>query len=329
MDIHRPVENSFWWNVAQACDYATFFHSPLWHRLIERTFDGCEDRTVGAVTDDGVRMVLPLLKTGESAKGMMEDLTSTYAGCYGGVIADGEVSEEDVARLYDEVQTWNMASLSVNGNPMWSAFDCPSVLSDEEATGDFTQIIELGGRTFDDVLSDFSRGHRSSMNKGQQRGVEIRQADSLEDYRSYFGAYEDCLRRWDNPSSEYPWELFENGFEIAQQHPGHISLWLAEVDGEVVGGAWFFYWNQHLVYWHGATYEEYFDYRTNNVLHPAIIKDAIESGYKYYDFNPSGGHEGVVDFKRRFGPDKWPIQRWRFTDQKLDYLRRVRSKFSG
>ena len=41
-----------------------------------------------------------------------------------------------------------------------------------------------------------------------------------------------------------------------------------------------------------------------------IILDAIEKGYKYFDFNPSGGHKGVVKFKETFGTNKLTIKRW-------------------
>jgi hypothetical protein len=274
-------------------------------------------------------MVLPLLKTGNAAKGTMENLISTYAGCYGGIIADGEVSERDLVDLYDEVKTWKVASLSVNGNPLWEEFDYPSVLSEEEADEDFTQILRLRGKSFEEVKSGFTDGHRSGMHKGERMGVTVREASSLEDYEAYFGAYEDCLRRWDNLSSEYPWELFENGYQMAQENSDHLRLWLAEVEDDVIAGAWFFYWNHHVDYWHAASYEEYFDYRPNNVLLPRVMEDALEGGYHYYDFNPSGGHSGVARFKKHFGADKWPIQRWSFTDQKLDYLRSVKSRFLG
>jgi lipid II:glycine glycyltransferase (peptidoglycan interpeptide bridge formation enzyme) len=32
-----------------------------------------------------------------------------------------------------------------------------------------------------------------------------------------------------------------------------------------------------------------------------VIKDACEQGYFWFDFNPSGGHEGVKSFKKGFG----------------------------
>lgn len=327
MEFIESPSQDFWWNVAETCDYATFFHSPLWHHLASTTFEDLEDRTVAAVTDDGTRLVLPLLKIGESARGMMEDLMSTYAGCYGGVIADGPVSTEEIEQLYGLARTWDVSSLRVKANPLWKEVNHSTPLPEDKAIDDFTQIIELDGRTFEDVASDFTDGHRSAMHKGERMGVEVRGAETLDDYRAYFGAYEDCLRRWDDPSSVYPWKLFENGFELGQQHPDHLKLWLAEVEGKVIAGAWFFYWNDHVDYWHAASYEEYFDHKPNNVLLPHVMNQAIEDGYKYFDFNPSGGIEGVVRFKKHFGARKWPVQRWEFQDGKLSFVRKARSYF--
>jgi hypothetical protein len=35
-----------------------------------------------------------------------------------------------------------------------------------------------------------------------------------------------------------------------------------------------------------------------------MIEHYLGAGFAYYDFNPSGGHEGVVSFKSRFGAER-------------------------
>lgn len=329
MEFHRTVKESFWWDVATSCDYATFFHSPLWHRLISSTYDAFEDRSVGATTDEGVRLVLPLLQTGTAARGMMQNLISTFAGCYGGVIANGPVSHDDLDEFYSRVRSWDVAELQVNGNPLWENAGRLDGIANSDATVDFTHVLSLENKSFEDITSGFTDGHRSGMHKGERMGVTVRVATSIEDFRAYFGAYEDCLRRWDNPTSEYGWELFENGHQLTQEHPKNLRLWLAEVDGEVIAGAWFFYWNRHVDYWHAASYEEYFDHRPNNVLLPHVMQDAIERGFYFFDFNPSGGHKGVARFKKHFGAEKWPVHRWKLSNQKLDLVRKARRKLQG
>jgi lipid II:glycine glycyltransferase (peptidoglycan interpeptide bridge formation enzyme) len=85
-----------------------------------------------------------------------------------------------------------------------------------------------------------------------------------------------------------------------------------------------FYWNRHAVYWHGATYDTYFDYRPNVAVHTEAIRDAVAREYAYYDFNPSGSLEGVIEFKRRFGAEQRPFVRWKYGDEKFAHVRMVR-----
>ena len=59
-----------------------------------------------------------------------------------------------------------------------------------------------------------------------------------------------------------------------------------------------------MFYWHGASLKQYFSLYPNNLLHWEIIKDGLNKGYKVYDFGPSGGMEGVIQFKRSFGSVK-------------------------
>jgi hypothetical protein len=139
-------------------------------------------------------------------------------------------------------------------------------------------------------------------------GVTVRNSKDINDFKEYYKAYEDSLVRWgDKASSFYPWRFFEVCFALSTIYPENIKLWIAELDDRLIAGALVFYWGQHADWWHGASYEKYFEYYPNNVLQTAIVKDAIERGYAYYDFNPSGDHKGVEDFKGRFGSKNIPI----------------------
>jgi lipid II:glycine glycyltransferase (peptidoglycan interpeptide bridge formation enzyme) len=83
------------------------------------------------------------------------------------------------------------------------------------------------------------------------------------------------------------------------------KLWLAEKDGRIVAGILCFEWaGRHLVTWHAAALAEYNPLRPNNALYWEILLDAERRGFAWYDFNPSGGYEGVVSFKDNFGGEK-------------------------
>lgn len=306
MEIHHQVDEAFWWDIARQCDYATFFHTPLWHKLALTTFPEYQDATLGAVLDNGVNVVLPLIQM--PGNSLFHTRISTFAACYGGFVANGELGAAEQTKMLETATTQRTSLLRIISNPT-TKNELPSQIFSSQRE-DFTHIITLD-TDFETIFSRFTKGHRSGARKGQRLGVTVRLARDLQDYQQYFEAYLDSLARWgDDVSSRYPWELFANGFALSQEYPNQIKLWLAELEGKVIAGAWVFYWNQHVDWWHGAAFADYFQYNANNVLQATIIKDAIERGYRYYDFNPSGGHEGVARSKKHYGAEEWPVYRY-------------------
>lgn len=293
-------DRQFWWDVALADPTATFYHSPLWNEIVIQTYPRMKDATIGMVTEDGTRAILPAVGNPSFVEGIMTQISSTYAGGYGGVIADGSLSRTHRMRMV-EVRTGPLVEkLALNGNVL-----SPDTMYDGfEHWEAFSQIVSLDP-DWDLIVEQFSRGRRSGMEKAKREGVEIRVADSDQDIREYFAAYQECLQRWGTEaSSRYPWELFETIWEYAGMYPEHIQFWLAEVDGELASGILTFAWNEHVSYWHGASRKAFFDHRPNDLLHPTVMRHAKRSGRRIYDFNPSGGHDGVVQFKSRFGARK-------------------------
>ena len=305
MEISNNIDETVWWSVAKECEYATFFHTPLWHKLATKTYPNYSDETIIIRFENGKEILLPLLSVNADAK-LFKRMHSTFAGCYGDLICGVIIEPEEREKIYQYLSADQLTQFQITENPIGP--DNPLHLPLNQ-TDDFTHILMLEN-SFDEIFANFSKGHRSSYKKGCKMGVTVRQANKMEDYLDYFDSYKDSLKRWgENASSNYPWQLFENGFHIAKEYPNNIKLWLAEVDNKIIAGAWVFYWNQYVVWWHGAAYEAFFNHYPNNVLQTEIIKDAFERGFRYYDFNPSGGHESVARFKGRFGAEKWPFSR--------------------
>ncbi|PIZ43387.1 methicillin resistance protein, partial [candidate division WWE3 bacterium CG_4_10_14_0_2_um_filter_42_7] len=166
---------------------------------------------------------------------------------------------------------------------------------------DFTQYLDLRNG-FEPIYRSWTKGHASAVQQARREGITIREAVSIEEWKDYFVIYEDSLRRWgEKATNSYPFVLFENLFKNGCRN---VKLWLACFENKPVSGALCFYNNHHVVWWHGASLENYFPKRPAHLLQYEIIKDACEKGYWWYDFNPSGGHEGVVKFKKGFGAEK-------------------------
>jgi len=94
---------------------------------------------------------------------------------------------------------------------------------------------------------------------------------------------------------------------MSRRAAGRATLWIAEHEGRIIAGALVFYWNAIAVYWHGASLQDSFACYPNNLLHMAIMEDAAQGGYRYYDFGASGAQQGVVKFKESFGAEQLPF----------------------
>ncbi len=96
----------------------------------------------------------------------------------------------------------------------------------------------------------------------------------------------------------YPERLFHH--LLAEGEP-FARLWLARARGEIVSGALVLSWGEVAVYWHGATLEAAFPLRPCHAVVMAAVEDAVARGCRWFDFNPSGGLKGVIQFKEGFG----------------------------
>ena len=109
MKFLPSVEQEFWWDVARQCDYATFFHTPLWREFALRTHPEYSDATIGVILPSGVRVVFPILRIQQY--GPFQRLLSSFEHCYGGIIADGPVSPAEAAQIYRRAGDWRTLSL--------------------------------------------------------------------------------------------------------------------------------------------------------------------------------------------------------------------------
>ncbi len=299
MNNPEALKTSDWWRIARQSSQATFFHSPLWHYLILTTFPEFSDATISGQLANGFDAVLPLLETRAKMRGLLKNYTSTFAGCYGGIISTNEISLGDrksfIQPIVDRAQ---FGQMYISGNPLFA-----QPVAD---TTDFTQMLNLTSG-FDEIWKNYSSSNRSNIRKGIRMGLAVRVATSKDEYERYYkNAYQNSIKRWGSAARrQYTWALFRNGFTLGKVYPKNMKLWIVELNGEVLAGAWVFYWNSHVVCWQATAHRNAFPYRPYNVLHNEIIRDACTSNYQCYDFNPSAGLAGVVRFKQSFGARKF------------------------
>ncbi len=288
-----------WDEIWKKCDYSTYFHSREWSEIWSAYTGGrMKPDPKLLVFSDYKKALLPL-SSQKNFKGLTKSYISSPAGTFGGWISTDDLDAEHGVLLAGYL-TKRLGNLFWRFNPYDTLVFQAGVSANKD---DETQTLNLASG-FDAIHKGWTKGHRYAARTARKKGVWIRPASTLDDWHTYYEVYEDSLRRWGNKaSSKYGWTLFNYMFQC---NSPDIKLWLAIYQDKVVAGALCFYAKKHVVYWQGAALEDYFHLSPVNLLLFEAIKDACEQGYNWFDFNPSGGHEGVKAFKKSFGTEPLP-----------------------
>jgi hypothetical protein len=276
------------------CPYSTYFHSREWAEIwADYSNDTITPDPLGIVLSNGTQVILPFSKQ-KILKGLFTRHISSPAGTFGGWLAHASLDQSEQELLIKFIHN-RYHDLIWRFNPyekMLHPIEIGCLKEDE------THAVNLCDG-FEKIYRGWTKGHASAARKARKAGVEISIAETQEDWKSYFRVYDDSLKRWgENTTLSYTWHLFK---VILQHESSNIKLWLARYDGIVIAGALCFYSPSHVVYWHGAALSSHFKFRPVNLLMYEAIKDAAERGYRWFDFNPSGGLDGVKAFKHSFG----------------------------
>lgn len=284
------------WDAAwRSCSYSTYFHSREWAEVwADYTDRHIRPAGMKVTFSDGASAVLPL-SVSLACGGALRRYLSSPAGTYGGWISEDNLERAHASLLADYMRrrcpnlVWRLNPY----DPLIAQIGVGTVREDN------THAFNLSNG-FNAVFSHWSHGHQSSTRKAVRERVVFQEAGTQEEWRAYYEIYQDCLRRWGTTaSSRYEWPFFE---AIRCRNSTATKLWLARREGAVIAGALCFYAPKHLAYWHGAVLENCLPLGVAVFLVYETLKRACAADLSWYDFNPSGGHEGVQEFKRRFSP---------------------------
>jgi hypothetical protein len=294
-----------WDQAWQQCAYATYFQSrewaTLWQTYTQNQFYPAPKRLIFS---DGQQAVVPF-SIQRLFRGLVQCKVLSPAGTFGGWLAPDSLTPEHSQALQQYLLS--QTDLVWRINPYAPSLgDGLSNASSGHWEPDETHVLPLSSSI--EALYQTWKTHHSSLirniKKARQSGIQICLAETLSDWQTYYQVYELSLLRWGSDcSSRYGWELF---YALYQQRSAATKLWLALYQGRVIAGALCFYATAHVVYWHGAALSDYFNLRPVHLLMADIIADACTRGYQWFDFNPSGGHDGVKEFKQRFGAESRP-----------------------
>ncbi len=291
--VEKDSLNEIWNLVATGCEEATFFHTPVWANVLNLTFPRWIPSPIAIEFSGGNLMVMPLMTT-KIFRPLAQYSESMLPGVYGGPILLKPAEENHWHSIWSLVNS--LSDVVLYGNPYLHYIGHPNSIQ----RSIFTQVLDLT-KGFDLIRKSFSKGHRADITVSRKNGVEVKIASCRDEVEAYFKVYQDAIKRWgDQASGFYPIGLFYNLFQLGE-YGKTVKLWIACLQGRVIAGAWSLYHNQHVVYWHGAVHSQYTSFHPTHLLVATMIEDACRNGFRWFDFNPSGGLEGVERFKNGFG----------------------------
>jgi hypothetical protein len=293
-----PATPADWEAACRSCDYATFFHTPQWAECAGR-YQGLTKYSVAhtVVFNDGMTAVLPTFVISKFGGLIKTTYLSAY-GTYGGWVSSSPLTKDHASLLAGHI--------CKNGSVIWRENPLDPVVAGINIPGageDYTHLFDLR-KSEEALYAASSHAHHKALKKAISQNIQIRMATTADEWNAYHTLYQASLDRWHKQEKSTRIVYGKSLFALLQSFPEHCKLWLAYKEQVPIAGIVCFYWNHHMVAWHGAASDTGFDARPNNLLYWDVMKNAKASGYWWFDCNPSGSYPGVVQFKEHLGAQK-------------------------
>jgi hypothetical protein len=282
-----------WDGLVTADERATFFHTAQWAGLTagprkrsEALFLFVRD---GGELAGGIPAVV-------GRRGPFRVVSSMPHGTYGALVLRPGASPEVSSALLGVAADIARAPATAALHLVDLAGRLPGSHIGFDAHTERAHVISLD-RPYEDVWASFSPSARNKVRKARRSGVTIRRAVCERDFLAYHAMLVQCSQRWRRRCTFGP-DFFTR---LAAAAPSRVQMWLAELDGRVIGGDLNFVMNGRIMNWGNVSRAEGRALGANSALHAFAIENGVEQSCRVYDLGSSAGIEGVDAFKAAFG----------------------------
>lgn len=325
----QPARHNDWWEIAKGDPLATFYQTPAWLEIAHCKSDKYKDASLMGELESGVRFVLPLCSY--SRIWPLTTVQSVYDGCYGGLIADGPISEEEHLAIWQEIKVSAVNNFALTGVP-GSAYKCPrdDFIVDSFASSE----ISLKDKSFDEVYKGFTKSRKEDFRRGVKHRLQFRPANYqnlTSEFEIFYDLYQETAsKRW---QGDIVGDLLDESYlkkfqSVVEKYQDHFFLWFVELDGQPISAATAFSWNKRMDGWVMASRPKYFKSQPAVFILTNILRFAVEQGYERFHFGPNGHDQGLIDFKRRFGAETLSYETWFKPSPIQKSLNRILSGFT-
>jgi serine/alanine adding enzyme len=191
--------------------------------------------------------------------------------------------------------------------------------------------VELAGQE-DDLLAQFSQGHRRNYRKALNAGVTVERVritpETLEKFRQihqFTMQRHNAAERWWFPDDYFP---------ACHRHLGDAgaSIFFAYYNGELASACFLIHAFQTAYYHFGGSYDQFYDVRASNLLMTQAMIWAQTQGYK--NFHLGGGvtsseDDPLVKFKKGFGAKSYPLYSYEkvHSQKNYDFLSKMKMQY--
>ena len=176
---------------------------------------------------------------------------------------------------------------------------CPT--SDEPQ---YAFVMDLAGRTGDQLLADMKRNTRNHVRKAEKKGVQVREL-KREELDIFKRITESTSHR--RHFQDKPLEYYQQMYDLFHER-GEVMFLVAEAESIPLSAAMFMTYGDEVIYLFSGSDEQYMkEYNAQYLIQWHMIKYAAEHGYKRYNFYgiqglPDKSHKdyGIYDFKKGF-----------------------------
>ncbi len=301
-----PHTDPRWEALVSSLPHGQIYHHPAWLQVLE---DACGYRPANLACEDAngqLRGVLPLFyMRGLFTGRRYASLPRTPIA--GPLAYDDQAASVLVRAAVERVREERGAQLQIKmlSNALDGSMDSVVGVPWRE-----TYVLELPERP-ELLRIGNSRNHariKWAVNKATKLGVEVYQAETEHELRSWYKLYLETMRWVVVPPR--PYHFFQVAWEKLQPL-GMMRLLLAKHyeagRSRLLAGSLFLMYGQTIFYAFSGWRREELLLRPNDVIHWQAIRDACTAGFRYYDLGEvTRDNQGLAEFKSKWNAEpKW------------------------
>jgi hypothetical protein len=309
--VTSPAPTDVWEEVLDSAPRSLPSQAPQWLRCV-CAVGGYEDASRLYQTDDGRRLVLPLVR--RTLLGRTVSTAASLPAGWGpaGLLGQkGVVLPEDVRMIFTDLGRHHAMRVSLRPDPATAAAWDEAKPAWALRQPLMAQTLSLEGG-FDEVWrTRFRADARNRVRRAERAGVVVERDDRGRLMPVFHDLYAKSVERWarreGQPLAYARWragrrEPARKLQTVATTGAARCRMYVAFLDGRAVAAIAVLFGATAAAYWRGAMDEELAGRSyANYLLHCSAIRDAVAGGCTSYHMGDSAPGSQLALFKSRFG----------------------------